>query len=198
MSSRELVQRLIEGIITKLTDEINSWKENLKLKMEAELYDVVKSVVEKYGGLIDEIEKELMLEKEYKIYTIMMDYEKERLKFVEDTIGKIISKIQEKLNQMRGTEQYREYLKKCIQSAVDIIGADELIIQCSEKDKDIVDSIVKELKLNARITTVDKELYGIKASSIDGSVVTDTALETRLNLIKEDIKNLIIRLVRKV
>ena len=194
--STELVRRLVDGIVSKLKEDLTSWRENLRLRIEAELYEVAKSVIDTYAKSIEEIEKEIMLEREHRLYTIMMDIERERLKFVEDTLDKIFDKVRDRLNQLKGTEQYKNYIRACIANAVQVIGSEEVIIQCSESDRKVVEEIANELKLNAKIETVNEELYGVKVFSTDKLVSVDLSLKARLSLIRERVKNILLKLAR--
>lgn len=68
MSEQELTERLINGIITRLESEINEWSNNARLRAEAELLDGVKAIINKYSSALENIDKELNMEREYRLY----------------------------------------------------------------------------------------------------------------------------------
>jgi len=179
-----------------LTEEINSWKENLRLRAEAELYDAARTVVEKYASAIDELEREAKLEREFKLYNTMIEIERQRLTYVEQFVDKVINALFEKVKQLKGTEKYKEYMRACLNTARYYIGSDELVIKCSESDKALVEELATELKIKPIIETVPEELYGIKAASVDGKVSLDLTLGSRLSLLREKIKGIAIKAVR--
>ncbi len=192
----EVVRKLVEGVVSKLTEEINSWKENLRLRAEAELYDAARTVVEKYASAIDELEREAKLEREFKLYNTMIEIERQRLTYVEQFVDKVINALFEKVKQLKGTEKYKEYMRACLNTARYYIGSDELVIKCSESDKALVEELATELKIKPIIETVPEELYGIKAASVDGKVSLDLTLGSRLSLLREKIKGIAIKAVR--
>ncbi|NPA70289.1 MAG: hypothetical protein GXO26_05710 [Crenarchaeota archaeon] len=189
----EVVRKLVEGVVSKLTEEINSWRENLRLRAETELYEAAKSVIDKHASAIDELEKEIRLEREFRLYNTMMDVERRRLEFMENFVNKVIDAVIERVKQLKGTDKYREYIKACLNTARYYIGSDELVVKCSQSDKDIVEAAASELKIKVMIETVPEELYGIKAASVDGKVALDLTLSTRLSLLREKIKGIAVR-----
>ncbi len=192
----EVVRKLVEGVVSKLTEEINAWKENIRLRAEAELYDAARAVVEKYSSAIDELEREAKLEREFKLYNTMIELERQRLAYVEQFVDRVINTLFEKVKQLKGTDKYREYLRACLNTARYYIGSDELVIKCSESDKQLIEELSTELKIKPIIETVPDELYGIKAASVDGKVSLDLTLGSRLSLLREKIKGIAIKVAR--
>nr|KJR71463.1 MAG: ATPase [Vulcanisaeta sp. AZ3] len=191
MSEQELVERLINGVITRLTNEINEWSNNLRLRAEAELLDSAKNVMDKYAATLENIDNELNMEKEYKLYNEMMKIKREKLDAVEKAYAEVVRRIKERIGSMKGTDDYKKFLKKSILWATSIVGSRELTVTVNEKDKNIVEEIISELGLNAVINTTDKELLGVLVSSADGSIRVDATLESRLNLMEHQIKSLL-------
>ncbi len=192
----EVVRKLVEGVVSKLTEEINAWKENIRLRAEAELYDAARAVIEKYSSAIDELEREAKLEREFKLYNTMIEIERQRLTYVEQFVDRVINALFEKVKQLKGTDKYKEYMRACLNTARYYIGSDELVIKCSESDKQLVEELATELKIKPIIETVPEELYGIKAASVDGKVSLDLTLGSRLSLLREKIKGIAIKAVR--
>ncbi len=196
MSQAEIVRKLVEGVVSKLTEEINSWRENLKLRVEAELYEAAKAVVEKYSSVIDELEREARLEREFRLYSAMIELERDRLSFVESFLDKVISAVQERVKQIKGTDKYREYLRACLETARFYMGSDEFVVKCSSSDKELVQQLSAELKLSLIIEPVPDELYGIKALSRDGKVSVDLTLPARLSLLREKVRGILTKYAR--
>jgi len=187
----DVVKRLVDSVVTKLTEEVNSWRENTRLRIEGELYEAARSVIEKYASAIDEIEKEVKLEREFRLYNTMIELERQRLQYVESFLDKVLQAVQEKVKQLKDTPKYREYLKACLNTAKYYLGTDEFIVKCSESDKKVIEELAAELKLNVTVETTGEELYGIKAMSRDGRVSIDLTLPTRLSLIREKVKGIL-------
>ena len=146
--SSTTIDKLIEDIISKLIEDVKNWKSNLKLKVESEFQEVLKNTLEKYSNIIENVEKELTLEKESKLYEISLNYKKEKLKLLNEYYQKIINKIKEKIINLRGTESYEKYFKKLIENV------------------------------------------------IDGSVTLDLTIDARLNILSEQIKSIILKLIK--
>ncbi|BDR92612.1 V-type ATP synthase subunit E [Vulcanisaeta souniana] len=191
MSGQELTERLINGIITRLENEINEWSNNARLRAEAELLDGAKAVVDKYSSVLENIDKELNMEKEYKLYDEMMKTKKEKLSIIEEAYTEVVRRIRDRIRSMKGTDDYKRFLRNSIMWASAIIGSKELIITTSESDKKIIKELILELGLDATVNTTKDELLGVIASSSDGSVKIDATLDSRLRLMEHQIKTLL-------
>jgi len=196
MSQTEIIRKLVEGVISKLTDEVNSWKENLRLRVEAELYEAARAVIEKYASAIDELEREARLEREFRLYNTMIELERERLNYIEVFLDKVLSAVQDKVKQLKGTDKYRDYLRACLETARFYIGSDEFVVRCSQSDRDLIQQLSAELKLSLVVETTNEELYGIKAISKDGKVSVDLTLPARLSLLREKVRGLLTKYVK--
>ncbi|MGC9152865.1 MAG: V-type ATP synthase subunit E [Vulcanisaeta sp.] len=194
MSEQELTERLINGVIERLTNEINEWSNNVRLRAEAELFDSVKSIIDKYSGTLENIDKELNMEREYKLYDETMKAKRERLSIIDNAYAEVIEKIKEKISSMRGTDDYRKFLRNSILWALSIIGSNDIVITASKSDKDVVKSIITELNINATINTTKENLLGVIVSSSDGSIKVDATLDSRLRLMEHQIKSLLTQL----
>jgi V/A-type H+-transporting ATPase subunit E len=194
VSEQELTERLISGIITRLENEINEWSNNVRLRAEAELLDGVKAIIDKYSSTLENIDKELNMEREYRLYDEMMKEKREKLSILEKAYEEVVSRIKERIKSMRGTDDYKKFLRNSIQWAASIIGSQELVITASKSDRSIVKSLISELGLNATINTTSEDLLGVIVSSQDESVRIDATLDSRLRLMEHQIKTLLAHL----
>ncbi|ADN49768.1 V-type ATP synthase subunit E [Vulcanisaeta distributa] len=194
MSEQELTERLINGIITRLENEINEWSNNVRLRAEAELLDGVKAIIDKYSGTLENIDKELNMEREYRLYNEMMREKREKLSILEEAYAEVVRRIKERISSMRGTDDYKKFLKNSILWAMSIIGSRELTITVSKADKDVAEELVSELGLNSTVNTTEEDLLGAIISSADGSIRVDATLDSRLRLMEHQIKTLLAHL----
>ena len=191
MSDQELTERLINGIVNRLSSEIEEWSNNLRLKAEAELMDGVKVVIDKYADTLENIEKEINMDREYRLYNETMNAKRERLSVIESAYAEVVSKVRERLSSMRGTNDYKKFLRNSILWATSIIESKQLVITASKADEDMVNEIISELNLDATVNTTDKDLLGVIVSSSDGSIKVDATLDSRLSLMEHQIKTLL-------
>ncbi|GAB6947933.1 V-type ATP synthase subunit E [Vulcanisaeta sp. JCM 16161] len=194
MSEQELTERLINGIIARLQNEINEWSNNVRLRAEAELLDSVKAVLDKYSSTLENIDKELNMEREYRLYDEMMKEKREKLSILEEAYAEVVNRIRDRIKSMRGTDDYKKYLKNSMLWALSIIGSQDVVITTSESDVGIIRELVSELGLSATINTTSEELLGVIVSSQDGSVRVDATLDSRLKLMEHQIKTLLAHL----
>ncbi|MFP3236247.1 MAG: V-type ATP synthase subunit E [Vulcanisaeta sp.] len=191
MSDQELTERLINGIVNRLSSEIEEWSNNLRLRAEAELMDGVKAVIDKYADTLENIEKEINMDREYRLYNETMNAKRERLSVIESAYAEVVSKVRERLSSMRGTNDYKKFLRNSILWATSIIESKQLVITASKADEDMVNEIISELNLDAAVNTTDKDLLGVIVSSSDGSIKVDATLDSRLSLMEHQIKTLL-------
>jgi Archaeal/vacuolar-type H+-ATPase subunit E len=194
VSDQELTERLINGIVNRLSSEIEEWSNNLRLRAEAELMDGVKAVIDKYADTLENIEKEINMDREYRLYNETMNAKKERLSAIESAYAEVVSRVRERLSSMRGTSDYKKFLRNSILWATSIIGSKQFVITASEADEDEVNEVISELNLDATVNTTDKDLLGVIVSSSDGSIKIDATLDSRLSLMEHQIKTLLTRL----
>jgi V/A-type H+-transporting ATPase subunit E len=191
VSDQELTERLINGIVNRLSSEIEEWSNNLRLRAEAELMDGVKAVIDKYADTLENIEKEINMDREYRLYNETMNAKRERLSVIESAYAEVVSKVRERLSSMRGTNDYKKFLRNSILWATSIIESRQLVITASKADEDMVNEIISELNLDAAVNTTDKDLLGVIVSSSDGSIKVDATLDSRLSLMEHQIKTLL-------
>jgi V/A-type H+-transporting ATPase subunit E len=191
VSDQELTERLINGIVNRLSSEIEEWSNNLRLRAEAELMDGVKAVIDKYADTLENIEKEINMDREYRLYNETMNAKRERLSVIESAYAEVVSKVRERLSSMRGTNDYKKFLRNSILWATSIIESKQLVITASKADEDMVNEIISELNLDAAVNTTDKDLLGVIVSSSDGSIKVDATLDSRLSLMEHQIKTLL-------
>jgi V/A-type H+-transporting ATPase subunit E len=191
VSDQELTERLINGIVNRLSSEIEEWSNNLRLRAEAELMDGVKAVIDKYADTLENIEKEINMDREYRLYNETMNAKRERLSVIESAYAEVVSKVRERLSSMRGTNDYKKFLRNSILWATSIIESRQLVITASKADEDMVNEIISELNLDATVNTTDKDLLGVIVSSSDGSIKVDATLDSRLSLMEHQIKTLL-------
>ncbi len=194
MSEQELIERLISSIVTKLEGEINEWSNNARLRAEAELMEAVKSVIDKYSDALENIDKELNMEREYRLYDEMMKVKREKLEILENAYAEVIRRVKERITTMRGTDGYKKFLKNSILWATSIIGSQELVITVSKADEGVTRELISELGLNAIVNTTNEDLLGAVIESTDGSVRVDATLDSRLRLMEHQIKTLLAHL----
>jgi V/A-type H+-transporting ATPase subunit E len=194
VSDQELTERLINGIVNRLSSEIEEWSNNLRLRAEAELMDGVKAVIDKYADTLENIEKEINMDREYRLYNETMNAKKERLSVIESAYAEVVSRVRERLSSMRGTNDYKKFLRNSILWATSIIESKQLVITASKADEDVVNEVISELNLDATVNTTDKDLLGVIVSSSDGSIKIDATLDSRLSLMEHQIKTLLTRL----
>jgi Archaeal/vacuolar-type H+-ATPase subunit E len=191
VSDQELTERLINGIVNRLSSEIEEWSNNLRLRAEAELMDGVKAVIDKYADTLENIEKEINMDREYRLYNETMNAKRERLSVIESAYAEVVSRVRERLSSMRGTSDYKKFLRNSILWATSIIESKQLVITASKADEDVVNEIISELNLDATVNTTDKDLLGVIVSSSDGSIKVDATLDSRLSLMEHQIKTLL-------
>ncbi len=134
------------------------------------------------------------MEREYRLYDEMMKGKRERLKILEDAYAEVVRRIKERISSMRGTDDYKKFLKNSIVWAMSIIGSRELVITVSKVDEDLAREISTELGLNATINTMDEDILGAIVASADGSIRVDATLDSRLRLMEHQIKTLLANL----
>lgn len=189
---------LVNVVMDKVKSDSLDWLSNLGLKYEAELTAVVDDILRRYSGELEEIDREISLGKEYKLYSATMDAESRYLSLVEELVKDVVSGIEAYIRSHRQDEAYGRLLEKLLTDAVEVIQSSNLEVICSPKDKDMISSIAGKLNLNLRLVDGPEDMAGIIARSLDGSIAYEATIENVLSRLTDYIRSLIKEALVKV
>lgn len=146
-----------------------------------------------YNKIIDGAKKQAENLKRQMVGSSRLSVRNKQLVLVEEAIGNAFEKAKAKIDSLRSSEEYTSMMKKLMEDGLKAISTEEVVMECSAKDKNIVKKIVSELELNTKVKIrVSEEaieaLGGVKVKSKDGSMVYDNTLDSRIERLKPIIR----------
>lgn len=188
------------SIVDKVVDEAR--KELLKSIDEAE---------KEAMAILDEAEKEAMAEAERIrqgasrraealkrgiIEDASLKARSLRLNFIEEAIKEAVEKALDELSTGSLRKDYEEALPRLIAEGIELVGGEELIISCNDRDLELVKSIVAKLK--GKRISVEGGLDckgGVVVKSKDEAVIYINTLEDRVERARPVIRRRILELL---
>jgi V/A-type H+-transporting ATPase subunit E len=127
-----------------------------------------------------------------------LDARREYLAVLEDGLNSVISAALEEISKMRGSEEYASSLMGLLREAIDIVGGEDLVVECSPEDAELVKRLALKLGKERGISIRVSEKYvnslgGVKVSRGDGSAVYNNTIEARLERMRPMLRSEIIK-----
>ncbi|MHC1626956.1 MAG: V-type ATP synthase subunit E [Methanoculleaceae archaeon] len=109
----------------------------------------------------------------------------------EELISECFTRAREQLAGFRESPFYRKSLRDIILKSVDLFEDDEIIVVAAEKDRDLVGSIVAEMREGGIRIRVGRECVltagGVILKSANGRLLTDQTYEARMERQRHDL-----------
>lgn len=123
------------------------------------------------------------------------------LVMIETDVNEAFEKAKTKLANSGNDSSYKALMAKIVEDSLPSVGSDEVIIECTKNDVELVKKIVADLskksKIKARVSDQPiNALGGIKVKSADGTMSFDNTIDSRLERLKPLIRKNIARMLR--
>lgn len=179
------VEKIIERINKDLKAKIKHIEQREQKKAERETEKIRKEMERKLNEIERNREREIKIMYNRMVSQAKLKAKKKKLEVREQMMDKVFK---EAKKEIAGTdpEKYREYLRKSIGKAVDVLG-DEITIKCSEKSASIVKELTDKIAPSAEVESGLKTIGGIRAVSPVGAAI-DLTFEANLERRKKELR----------
>lgn len=184
------VDVIIGQLVKRFEEEFAKWRDEVMARVDAEVREAAYSVLKEYEPRIRGLQDEISLERERLMYEALMEVKERKLKVLERELNRVVSAVFEEVRKLRGSERYRGFLLKALQECSEIAGKN-VRIRCAALDRGLVEELTKELGLTAEIVEANDDMLGVVVESPDGVISVDATITSRLELVRERIKELI-------
>ncbi|MGC8571293.1 MAG: V-type ATP synthase subunit E [Caldivirga sp.] len=188
--SEQLI-RLINSVMDKVKADSEEWISNLSLKYEAELMSVIEDEIRKHSNELEEVDRQTMLNREYKLYDASMSVKAEYLALIDELTRDVIGKVKERINNERDSEAYSKLIMTLLNQAVEVTQSRELVVTCSPRDKQLISSLAAKMGISVEFKNGDDGMLGLIASTKDGSVTYEATIDDVLNRMIDYIRSII-------
>lgn len=123
------------------------------------------------------------------------------LLMIESSVNEAFERSRSWLANSGKDEAYRTLMAQIIEESLPSVGSDEVIIECTKNDAELVKKIVadvsKRSKIKVRVSDQPiNAIGGIKVKSGDGTMTFDNTLDSRVERLKPLIRKNIARMLR--
>jgi V/A-type H+-transporting ATPase subunit E len=120
---------------------------------------------------------------------------------IEADVNSAFEKARTKLANSGNDNAYKTLMAKIVEDSLPSVGSDEVIIECTKNDAELVKKIVADLskKSKVKVRVSDQPinaLGGIRVRSADGTMSFDNTLDSRIERLKPLIRKNIARMLR--
>ena len=201
MSSNSALERTINKVLSQkeadLISQIDSaYQESLKnleasrSKLEAERTKIIESAKKQAENLKRQI-----------VGSSRLSARNKELLMIESSVNEAFERSRSWLANSGKDEAYRALMAQIIEESLPSVGSDEVIIECTKNDAELVKKIVadvsKRSKIKVRVSDQPiNAIGGIKVKSGDGTMTFDNTLDSRVERLKPLIRKNIARMLR--
>lgn len=201
MSSNSALERTINKVLSQkeadLISQIDAaYQDSLKNleaskgKLEAERTKIIESAKKQAENLKRQI-----------VGSSRLSARNKELVMIETDVNEAFEKAKTKLANSGNDGAYKALLAKIVEDSLPSVGSDEVVIECTKNDAELVKKIVADLskksKIKARVSDQPiNALGGIRVKSADGTMSFDNTIDSRLERLKPLIRKNIARMLR--
>jgi V/A-type H+-transporting ATPase subunit E len=183
-SSEKTLSKVSEEFLSEVYSDIKNASQELLEITEKEMRDVKES----FTKIIESAQKQAESLKRQIIGSAEIEARNYQLRVLEDAVVAVINSALERLQKIE-QERYEEALSKMLHEAYETIGK-ECIVYCNKKDRSLVSSLVKKLKLG-KISVSPEHIDtagGIVVESKDRTIRFDNTVEARIERMKQELR----------
>ncbi|GBC70509.1 V-type proton ATPase subunit E [Candidatus Calditenuaceae archaeon HR02] len=128
----------------------------------------------------------------------MLEARREYLESVEQCVNTIVKEAMDRIPSLKRSGEYRQALRALLREALEVVGSDEVVVECAREDQQQVRELARELgkELGVKIRLSENSLDsvgGVRVIRGDGSMIYDNTVEARLERMREEIRGEIIK-----
>lgn len=201
MSSNSALERTINKVLSQkeadLISQIDAaYQDSLKNleaskgKLEAERTKIIESAKKQAENLKRQI-----------VGSSRLSARNKELVMIETDVNEAFEKAKTKLANSGNDGAYKALLAKIVEDSLPSVGSDEVVIECTKNDAELVKKIVADLSKKSKIKAQVSDqpinaLGGIRVKSADGTMSFDNTIDSRLERLKPLIRKNIARMLR--
>ena len=201
MSSNSALERTINKVLSQKEADLISqidlaYQESLKNleaskdRLEAERTKIIESAKKQAENLKRQI-----------VGSSRLSARNKELVTIETDVNQAFEKAKTKLANSGSDGAYRTLMAKIVEDSLPSVGSDEVVIECTKNDAELVKKIVADLSKKSKIKVRVSDqpinaLGGIRVRSADGTMSFDNTIDSRVERLKPLIRKNIVRMMR--
>jgi len=194
----EVLETLIKEIRRVAEEEVEKILSEAKAKADSIMKEARKKAEEVRRKKIEKATREARLKfrREIAVKKLEMRHKflREKEKIMNELLNEATKVAMEHIK--RQDEVYLEGLKSLLTEAIRNIGGNEILVACNERDKELVEKVIKEVvaeakkrgrNISVRIAESIECLGGVLVYSVDEREYYNNTIEARIRLLKSEV-----------
>ena len=193
MDTNSALEQIINKVLSQAESDMISKIDVAYDDAEKKLMASIHIIESDYNKIMDDARKQAENLKKQIVGNSRLSTRNKQLVLIEEAVSDAFEKAKTKIDSVRSSNEYVSMMKKLLEDGLNSINAEEVIVECNGKDRDVVKKMASELGLNLKMKiNISEEaidvLGGLRVMSKDGSMVYDNTLDSRIERLKPIIR----------
>ncbi|NMJ86290.1 MAG: V-type ATP synthase subunit E [Thaumarchaeota archaeon] len=193
MDTNSALEQIINKVLSQAESDMIS-KIDVAYDFAEKKLMASKHIIESdYNKIMDDARKQAENLKKQIVGNSRLSTRNKQLVLIEEAVSDAFEKAKTKIDSVRSSNEYVSMMKKLLEVGLNSINAEEVVVECNGKDRDVVKKMALEFGLNLKVKiNISEEaidvLGGLRVMSKDGSMVYDNTLDSRIERLKPIIR----------
>ena len=193
MDTNSALEQIINKVLSQAESDMISKIDVAYDHAEKKLMASKHIIESDYNKIMDDARKQAENLKKQIVGNSKLSTRNKQLVLIEEAVSDAFEKAKTKIDSVRSSNEYVSMMKKLLEDGLNSINAEEVVVECNGKDRDVVKKMASELGLNLKVKiNISEEainvLGGLRVMPKDGSMVYDNTLDSRIERLKPIIR----------
>lgn len=180
----DTLERTIDKILDQTRKRIGSELDGALAESSKTLDGARAGLEAEYDKIISDGRKEADKIQKQIVGSSDLEARNKQLLLVEEAVGRAFGEALGRISDMDRDDSYAELVGSLVREATDTLGSTEVVVYTSEKDRDVVGSVLNGFSGSQLADDTIECLGGVRIVSTDGTMTFDNTLDARISRLK--------------
>lgn len=180
----DTLERTIDKILDQTRKRIGSELDGALAESSKTLDGARAGLEAEYDKIISDGRKEADKIQKQIVGSSDLEARNKQLLLVEEAVGRAFGEALGRISDMDRDDAYAELVESLVREATDTLGSTEVVVYTSEKDRDVVGSVLNGFSGSQLADDTIECLGGVRIVSTDGTMTFDNTLDARISRLK--------------
>lgn len=180
----DTLERTIDKILDQTRKRIGSDLDGALAESSKTLDGARAGLEAEYDKIISDGRKEADKIQKQIVGSSDLEARNKQLLLVEEAVGRAFGEALGRISDMDRDDSYAELVESLVREATDTLGSTEVVVYTSEKDREVVGSVLNGFPGSQLADDIIECLGGVRIVSTDGTMTFDNTLDARISRLK--------------
>ena len=180
----DTLERTIDKILDQTRKRIGSELDGALAESSKTLDGARAGLEAEYDKIISDGRKEADKIQKQIVGSSDLEARNKQLLLVEEAVGRAFGEALGRISDMDRDDSYAELVGSLVREATDTLGSTEVVVYTSEKDREVVGSVLNGFPGSQLADDIIECLGGVRIVSTDGTMTFDNTLDARISRLK--------------